>query len=61
MSGKGNVCADEEPEGNRKRKVMSVRESGGVGQVGEQNENCCSQMSLWYKQIAYSFHQEKGN
>jgi predicted metal-binding protein len=26
MSGKGNVCADEEPEGNRKRKVMSLLE-----------------------------------
>jgi hypothetical protein len=39
MSGKGDVRADEGPKVKKKRKVMYIRETGGVGQIGQWKEN----------------------
>jgi hypothetical protein len=46
VSGKVDVQADEEPKIKKKRKVMSVSESGGSVYVGQQNERYSGQIPL---------------
>ena len=41
MSGRDNVCDDEDAKDKNKSKVISHTESGGTGKFGRENEPCC--------------------
>jgi hypothetical protein len=51
VSGRGNVCDDEEPKDKNKTKVISLSESGGTGKFGHENKPCCGWTQLWCTQI----------
>ena len=55
MSGKGCVCADEEPKDKRKRKVMSVRESEDVSCI-RLGESALLQSDVIYGVNESTFH-----